>query len=212
MSIPTSNVVISFSEEPIKRLFESGGTTKNLLNTIKGSDDLLLFNHESNPNFISFEYQFTLGGGQHVATLQFIDPQNEFENRYLKKDIFENIAGFRPAVRPLLPGGKMTHFVSDTTEDGPLTPPLEIPKVAGSEDPVPLPELSDDEQLAKRNEFMNRYIDSYNKKHIYIAFGSGQNTKTWAGPYKMYVMGATIEGSNDYIKNVSYARRLLTWR
>ena len=51
MSAATSNVIISFTKEPIKRLFEAGGSTKNLLKTLtdSGNDNLILFNKENNP-------------------------------------------------------------------------------------------------------------------------------------------------------------------
>lgn len=178
--LPTANVVVSFSEEPILRLFESGGSTKSLLQTLtkNNTEDLILFNHESNPNFISFEYQFTLGGGQHVATLKFIDPEGEFEKRYFSKDIFENIAGFQFDLG-------------------------DIGYALQSEDPnkfeTPLAPSTPEEEQAQRSEFMTRYIQEYNQRHIYVAFGSGYNTETWAGPYKMYMMGATVDGSKGKV-------------
>ena len=154
--IPTPSVVVSFTKEPMDRLFKAGGSVKSLMKTIAGDDDLILFNHDSNPNFISFEYQFTLGGGEHVATLKFIDPNNEFEDRYFRKGFEENIAGFRPSFD-----------LNEFTKEG--------------------------QALNLKSEFFRRYVQSYGQKEIYVAFGSGPDLRTWAGPYKMYVMGANLE-------------------
>jgi len=172
MNIPTANVIVSFSADSIRSLFESGGSTKSLIKKLEESGDLLLFNKESNPNFISFEYSFGLGGGQHTATLKFLDPENEFEGRFFTKGFAENIAGFKPA--------------PDTGLFSPITTPSSKEAKISREQGV-------------RDEFLKRYIAEYGNKHLYLAYGSGFNTDAWAGPYKMFLQGASIEGSKGKV-------------
>ena len=166
MNIPTANVVVAFSASAIQSLFIAGGQTKSLISTLEEAGDVLLFNKEANPNFISFEYTFGLGGGQHKAELKILDPDNEFESRYFTKGFEENLAGFKPK------------------NEGEI---------------LPIGTGSRQEGMAQKTEFMRRWLDSYGSKHIYIAYGSGFNTDTWAGPYKMYLMGATIDGSKGKV-------------
>jgi len=179
MNIPTANVIVSFSGDSMRSLFESGGSTKSLIKTLEESGDFLLFNKESNPNFISFEYTFGLGGGQHTATLKFLDPDNEFEDRFFTKGFAENIAGFKPAGNKVLLGHgskNRLEMFPDVDHEDRLKPDAGV-----------------------RDEFMKRYKDAYGKKHIYLSYGSGFNTDAWAGPYKMYLTGATIEGAKGKV-------------
>jgi len=95
MNFPTSNVIVSFQREPMDKLFASDGKGTNLADVLTGnkSEDFMVFNHEGNPNFISFSYQFGFGGGDHTAKLELIDPNNEFERRYLNQSVVDLIAG-----------------------------------------------------------------------------------------------------------------------
>ena len=170
MNIPTANVVVSYTAEAINSLFDSGGSTRSLLTTLEEQGDLLLFNKESNPNFISFEYEFGLGGGQHKAVLKILDPDNDFESRYFTKGFEENIAGFKSRPDEFL----------------------------GENDPASSP-TTRQEGMAQKTEFIKRFIESYGNKHLYVAFGSGFNTDVWAGPYKMYLTGASIDGSKGKV-------------
>tara|TARA_R110000796_G_C14567850_1_gene435496 strand:+ start:3006 stop:5939 length:2934 start_codon:yes stop_codon:yes gene_type:complete len=199
MNSPTSHVIVSFSREPIKRLFESGGSVKSLqsvLNTTHtgATDDLLVFNAESNPNFISFDYQVGLGGGQHKATLKFIDPDNLFEQRFIGKDFVENLAGFQKGND------------SDTKENISIN-------LTPSERDEEISKLSLDEFLdlggfdgadaamtsTIRSEFRDRFHRAYGTRYLYVAFGMGANTDTWAGPFKMYLQGATVAAAEGKV-------------
>ena len=172
--IPTANVIVSYSADAINRLFESGGSSKNLLHSIEEDSELLLFNKESNPNFISFDYSFGLGGGQHIATLKFLDPENEFESRFFTKGFVENVAGFKTE-----------------NPDNAL--------LSGEQGQRPATNRQTDVDSAVRNQFIERYKKAYGNKNLYIAFGSGFDTATWAGPYQMYMTGATIEGAKGKV-------------
>ena len=83
MIVPTSNVIVGFDREVMSRLFSKGSTYKSLVAEITEdrSPDVLLFDNESNPNFISFEHTFGMRSGMRM-TLEFIDPKQEFEKRF----------------------------------------------------------------------------------------------------------------------------------
>jgi hypothetical protein len=94
MKIPTANVVIGFKREVMERFFTQGATYQSLIQGLSVSgEDTLLFENESNPNFISFEHSLNFGGGWRMQ-LVFIDPKGEFESRYISDNIARNIAGF----------------------------------------------------------------------------------------------------------------------
>jgi hypothetical protein len=181
--IPTANVIVSYSADAINKLFESGGSSKNLLNSIEEDSELLLFNKESNPNFISFDYSFGLGGGQHIATLKFLDPENEFESRFFTKGFAENVAGFKRE-------NPDNALLSGEQGQRPATYPAGFigPGIRQT-----------DVDSALRNQFIERYKKAYGNKNLYIAYGSGFDTATWAGPYQMYMTGANIEGAKGKV-------------
>ncbi len=99
MKVPTANIVVAFNRATMERLFSAGSTATSLLSTLTddGEDTAILFNSESNPNFISFEHSIGLGPGMRM-TLEFIDPKGEFEKRYLSDSMLENMAvyGYAP--------------------------------------------------------------------------------------------------------------------
>ena len=76
MKIPTSNVIIAFNRQTIDRLFAEGATYQSLMKTLTedGEDDAVMFNAESNPNFVAFEHDFGFSPGMKMK-LTFIDPK-----------------------------------------------------------------------------------------------------------------------------------------
>jgi hypothetical protein len=84
MKVLTSNIIVASSKEAIDRFFSQGSNAKNLIDEIDQNDDVLLFNNQANPNFISFSHSFGVEGGDQSMTLSFIDPNNEFEKRFIE--------------------------------------------------------------------------------------------------------------------------------
>ena len=77
MRVPTANVIIGFDREVMDRLFTAGATYTSLIQglTKEGElDNVLLFDNESNPNFISFEHTLGIGGKMEMKVV-FIDPK-----------------------------------------------------------------------------------------------------------------------------------------
>jgi len=50
-----------------------------------------------------------------------------------------------------------------------------------------------------RSEFRDRFKRAYGTRYFYVAFGMGANTDTWAGPFKMYLQGATVEAAEGKV-------------
>ena len=96
MKVPTANIIVTYSRESMDSLFAEGATYTSLMQTLtaNGSDDTLMFNAESNPNFISFEHSFGFGPGTRM-NLKFIDPKGTFEKRFISSSLLKNVAGSR---------------------------------------------------------------------------------------------------------------------
>ena len=97
--LPGANIIISFDKENMDKLFSQGATSKNIIEAVKvqkkdRQSSFLLFEGQSNPNFINFEHSFGLGAGTQGMTITFIDADGEFEERYLSDNAFLNVNTF----------------------------------------------------------------------------------------------------------------------
>ena len=95
MRVPTANIIIGFNKEVMDRLFTAGATYTDLIDelTINKTEDVLLFDSQNNPNFISFEHTNGMSKGMKMV-LSLIDPKGEFEKRFATDNVVKNIAGF----------------------------------------------------------------------------------------------------------------------
>jgi hypothetical protein len=172
MKIPTANIVVAYNKETMERLFSEGATYKSLVAELSDDqNDALMFNNVANPNFLSFEHAFGLGGGFKMK-LSFIDPKGEFEKRFLTLDIVELIQGTQnPKAQ------KTKGFITDKPQD------VEQSQSDYSE-----------EYIAQYKEELRKAVG---QKEIYVAYGTGNNLKLWSGPHKTVVTSAeiTMKGS-----------------
>lgn len=171
MKVPTANVVVAFNKEVMTRLFTAGATYSNLLHGLKGDDleDMLLFDNQANPNFLSFEHGFGLKMGNQFK-LSFIDPQGEFEKRFFTTNIAKEIAG----TYELTPEKLQSALHQDaTSQEG--TKSLELMK-----------------DQAFFSDFVKEYEDYYGERKLYIAYGTGDNLDLWSGPHTVTLTGANI--------------------
>ena len=169
MKIPTANILVAFSRKTINRLFVQGGNVESLIKTLTkdGEDDAVLFNAESNPNFISFEHDFGFAPG-HRMKLEFIDPKGVFERRYLNTSMVGNIAGY-------------DHKQKKSKPD-----------ILSSKNNEDMKESSKEYSKAYYDDFNKEYMKEYGTKFIYVAYGSGDNLDLWSGPHKMVLNAADI--------------------
>ena len=176
MKVPTANIIVTYSRESMDRLFAEGATYTSLMQTLtaNGSDDTLMFNAESNPNFISFEHSFGLGPGMKM-TLKFIDPQGTFEKRYLSTSLLKNVAGTMYKPKESKPG-----ILSAKNSEG--------MKLASS-----------DYDEAFYADLKEEYTKEFGSKEIYIAYGSGDNLDLWSGPHKTVIetVDISVKGARE---------------
>ncbi|HAI19001.1 MAG TPA: hypothetical protein DCM10_13805 [Xanthomarina gelatinilytica] len=171
MRIPTANIIIGFSKEVMDRLFTGGATYNNLIKelTLSGTEDVLLFDSQSNPNFVSFEHNLGMGKGMNMK-LPIIDPKGEFEKRFFSDNIVKNIAGFSyndskktsnvdPLAKKINVGMRQSAILYDNQFYSELT--QELKKLSGN-------------------------------KEIYVAYGAGDNLDLWSGPHRVALMGADL--------------------
>jgi hypothetical protein len=170
MKVPTANVIIAFNRQTMDRLFSEGATYTSLIQGIteSGEDDALLFNAESNPNFISFEHSMNYGSGLKMK-LEFIDPKGVFEERYLSTNLVDNITGYD--YKKTQPS---TDVFSDKINKG-------MKKSQEGYDDAYFTEFS--EQIEKK----------YSTREIYVAYGSGDNLALWSGPHRTVLNSADIQ-------------------
>ena len=177
MKIPTANVVIGFNKEVMERLFSAGATYQSLIQGLSVSgQDILLFNNVSNPNFISFDHSMNMGGTM-TMKLQFIDPNMEFESRYISDNIVKNIAGFN-------------YDDSKNTDKDSIHSKLNK-KIKESQ------EAFGDQYTAEFLEEYNKEFNIKEGKEIYVAYGTGNNLDLWSGPHRTILsnMDISVKGA-----------------
>tara|TARA_R100000951_G_scaffold17200_1_gene13712 strand:- start:1110 stop:3845 length:2736 start_codon:yes stop_codon:yes gene_type:complete len=182
MKVPTANIIVTYSRESMDRLFAEGATYTSLMQTLtaNGSDDTLMFNAESNPNFISFEHSFGFGPGTRMK-LKFIDPKGTFEKRFISSSLLKNVAGSRYKSKDSKPS-----ILSAKNSEG--------MKLASSEYSE---EFYDD--------LKKQYTEQFGVKEIYIAYGSGDNLDLWSGPHKTMIenIDISVKGAREILLTLS---------
>ena len=195
MRVPTANVIIGFDREVMDRLFTQGATYTSLIQelTKQGElDNVLLFDNESNPNFLSFIHTYM--SGKMEMKVVFIDPKGEFEKRFLTNSLPRNIAGF----------SHNTAVYQKNTFDKQVAPPE-------GADPISEEAKKETKQSQKLYgpeffaELQKDLSGHYGEKFFYVAYGSGNNLDLWAGPHKTIMTGAeiTVKGSRKITLTLS---------
>jgi hypothetical protein len=167
--VPTGNVILGFDYASMTRFLNEAYSYESLVKDLtKGDSDLLLFNNEANPNFISFEHSLAVDG-EPGFKITFIDPNQEFENRFIQGGMFNRIAGsvYNKDVKSITDtyGKKRSKEVSQTLSKF---------------------DRSFYSELATKLEQNNTL------KEIYVIYGTGNNLKLWSGPHKTYFTNVDI--------------------
>jgi hypothetical protein len=180
MTLPAANVVVSFDKEAINTLFARGASFKSLVDGISNNKDVLLFNHKGNPNFIELKHRFGGKGIGNTIELSLIDPTGEFEKRFITDNAARNTAG----------------YFESATSDRAENPLVGLPKDSGiegeqlrtQEQRIRNIRTQDDLALA----FQQLYRKYKGTKHLYVAYGVGDNLDLWSGPHDMTLIGANL--------------------
>jgi hypothetical protein len=170
MNIPTSNVIVGFSKDAMNRLFAEGATFTSLIKGLNKEGDVLLFNHDSNPNFIDFKHDMNQTQGGNVMTLRLIDPNREFEKRFITDNT-------------VLAGGGY-HLDNTNKFKNPLT------EIREHQHETKLKEANSQEYAFK---FRKAYQEAKGQKYIYVAYGMGENLDLWSGPHITVLKGADMQ-------------------
>ena len=172
MRIPTANVIVGFNREVMDRLFTAGSTYKNLIKelTLDGAENVLLFDSQANPNFISFEHNLGMGKTMSMK-LTLIDPKGEFEKRFLSDNVVKTIAGF-------------SYNDDQNATDG--VDPLEN---SINRDMKRSASLYDKQFYS---ELALELSSSLGSKEIYVAYGAGENLDLWSGPHRTVLTNAEL--------------------
>ena len=178
MRVPTANIIIGFNKEVMDRLFTAGATYKNLIQGLTVSGDALLFDSQSNPNFISFTHTFGMSKGS-IMELTLIDPKGELEKRFASDNIISNIAGF----------AYNDDGYDSQTGDG--TPEATGELLKNIREGMKNSRSLYDDQFF--DEFKTKYQKTIANKIIYVAYGSGNNLDLWSGPHRVNIVNATID-------------------
>jgi len=170
MKIPTANIIVGFNKEVMDRLFTQGATYKNLIKelTLNGLEDVLLFDNESNPNFISFEHTLNLGSSMRMR-LVLIDPTEELEARFFTDNAVRNVVGW-------------SHQRVNNPENS------ELAQKMNEEVGVSLEKY----EKLYYSELAQEYKKHYGNKEIFISYGVGNNLDLWSGPHRVVLTGADI--------------------
>ena len=183
MSVPAASVVLSFSKKPILKLFSTTNIAQvpNILAELnETNDDVFVFGDSAtNKNLISLEHSLGLGGDQMQIVLSFIDPENEFEKRFITTNLMEIVGTSFAGTGST----EKEHVVSDQKQ---------------------LKEISKEQQKSEIEE----YLANFGSRYVYVAYGVGGNVRSWAGPFKCILTGAKIDISKGKIVTIKLATTL----
>ena len=92
-----ANVLVSFDPSAVDFLFKKSSNFGDFTSYVTGHPESYLFGYQSPRNILSFEHSYGYrdggaGGNAPTFVIKFIDPEVEFENRFLKNASMEGMA------------------------------------------------------------------------------------------------------------------------
>ena len=92
-----ANVLVSFEASAVDFIFKKSSDFGDFTTYVKGHPEAYLFGYQSPRNIVSFEHSYGYrdggaGGNAPTFVIKFIDPEVEFENRFLKHASMEGMA------------------------------------------------------------------------------------------------------------------------
>lgn len=162
--IPTINVIVSSRKEVLMDYLSNLGGPKALKSL--QDEEALLFNNKGNPNFISFEHDFL--GENPKMVLKFIDPQGEFETRYLATGSIHS--SLLAVANRLSKDRKVKVSVTDAG-------------VVQTVEGIP----------STKQEFVDSLVSRSLDRPLFIIYGTGNDSKTWSQVHKVVVHGMSFK-------------------
>jgi len=114
--VPTASVLVCFNMDVIKEILATARVGGNVLEATRNAKDAMLFSNVGNPNFESFEHSLGAGTNSQKMTLTLIDPNHEFEKKFLSDNILRDAVGYMP---PL-------HREEGEIDEPPVLTPFEV--------------------------------------------------------------------------------------
>ncbi len=193
MLVPTANVIIGFNQDIIKRLFALKGnsyeTVINALPKIDTTNSTFILNNGTGSSLLSLKHQFGFSKASNILTISFVDPTNDFEKRLLSSREFPSF---------------LMRELSDLVDvPNNFEPSIEHDLEAGVS--VVIPKILEIVDIQRLNTIYKEFLESnkgYLDPYVYLAYGTGNNLKTWHGPSKWLItsidVNITSEGSRQF--------------
>ena len=186
IKIPTVNLLVSADIDAVKGQMSNA----DAIQALKQNKDTWLFKNIGNPNFLSLTHAIGAGGGKNVAiTLEFLDPKNEFEERFMQTSFPQKIDSF---------------FNLDESNES----VAEISKLAATDKEGFKAEKSEAARkligqfsgtMAGAAKSFQSQQAKLGARRFVVAYGVGQDLRTWAGPF----VGLLVNAEYDYKANGS---------
>jgi len=164
--IPTVNVIVGYNRDKMMQYFKEGASYAAVHKELINDPDVLLFDTQGNPNFISFEHNYLK---EFSFKLTFIDPRQQFETRFFSGGIMQQLAGtaYSGPVKSL--SDSRAKDVNDQTRRS-------------------LNKIGKEFYQNVKNEL----VKEYENRTIYIAYGCGNDFKMWSGPHQAVINSVDI--------------------
>lgn len=173
MSVPTANVLITTNRDSLEDILlklSSGTRVKNLINEINDNNEVALFSNQTNPHFIAFEHSFDQDNP--LMTLEFLDPEGDFENRYLStRSVYDTLFTYIKANNI---GKKVKNLIYNKRQLEQRRSKLQL------KDSV--------SQVIKKS--LDKAVSD---KYLYVAYGVGDNVKYWSNIHKVKLFTITYD-------------------
>jgi hypothetical protein len=174
MSVPTANILVTTNKESLEDILfklSSGTRIKNLINELNDDSEVALFSNQTNPHFISFEHSFDQDNP--LMTLEFLDPQGDFEQRYLtNRSVYDTLFTYIKTTNI----GKQVKNAVDTKRQ------LEVRRSNLRVDKNGISEA-----------IKNKLDAAFDDRYFYVAYGVGDNVKYWSNIHKVKLFTITYD-------------------
>lgn len=236
-TVPTANVLIAFHPDPLRQVFE-GKTDMGFISKSAKIKDVLLFNNKEN-NFLKLEHDFAFsdggesGGRESKIILEFIDPDSQFEERFLdislskilasvlqvrkKLDIkieeqeeklqhIKNLNEFIKSLKEEKANLELTPFEKffDATFPGDLEGPAKELQENIDEHEDMLSRIERELiDVVYEREILENQLQNRHSRKIWIMYGCGSDVNDWAGPFVCKFIGSTYNYAADGVRKIT---------
>ena len=210
--VPSVNVIITFSSEPLLNFFRSEGNIEKALDTnFFDEKDTLFIGGASNHNLLRFEQEFGFGNskdGNNRITLELLDPKGDLEAKFLSPRLASVFADVFLKIKDPL-GEERDPSIGLPAALARERQAIVNKRFAADGTEIPEEKLTDDQARRVAEQYQGALLDSdfFKKKsptktiigaqpnlNIFITYGAGSDLSTWAKPF----MASFVEAELDF--------------